>query len=138
MRPWVKFTFIGLLLIVSLCGTIYAARATIGAVHSLSVQQTLNRTRDVRTVRSWMTIPYIAHTYRVPANYLYTSLGIKSKDKHINHVTLHTIATNSRRPDNEIVHRVQKAILTYRQQPEPSIRSAPASRHAKQSGRITM
>jgi hypothetical protein len=119
VRLWTKFTIIGILLILSLSGTVYAARATLGAVHSFTVQQTLSRNGDVRTIRPWMTITYIGHMCRVSINYLDDSLGVERGDKHFNYVTLYEIATYSKQSDTAIVQRVQKAILNYRQHKPP-------------------
>lgn len=114
VRLWTKFTIIGLLLILSLSGTVYAARATLGAVHSFTVQQTLSKNGDVRTIRPWMTINYISHMCRVPTNYLDDFLGVARGDTHFNRATLYEIATYAKQSDTEIVLNVQKAILNYR------------------------
>lgn len=114
VRLWTKFTIIGILLILSLGGTVYAARATMGAVHSFTVQQAMSKNGDVRTVRPWMTITYIGHMCRVPTDYLDDSLGVAHGDKHFNYATLHEIATYAKQSDTEIVYSVQKAILNYR------------------------
>jgi hypothetical protein len=114
VRLWAKFAIIGILLILSLSGTVYAARATLGAVHSFTVQQTLSKNGDVRTVRPWMTINYISHMCRVPTNYLDDSLGVARGDTHFNRATLHEIATYAKQSDAEIVSHTQKAVLNYR------------------------
>lgn len=31
---------------------------------------------DIETIRGWMTVPFIAHTYGVPEDYLFDSIGI--------------------------------------------------------------
>lgn len=119
VRLWTKFAIIGILLILSLSGTVYAARATLGAVHSFTVQQTLSKNGDVRTIRPWMTITYIGHMCRVPTDYLDDSLGVARGDKHFNRATLHEVATYAKQSDTEIVHSVQKAILNYRHHRPP-------------------
>jgi hypothetical protein len=120
VRLWTKFAIIGILLILSLSGTVYAARATLGAVHSFTVQQTLSKNGDVRTIRPWMTLTYIGHMCRVSINYLDDSLGVERGDKHFNQTTLHEIATYSKQSDTQIVQRVQKAILNYRHHKPPA------------------
>jgi hypothetical protein len=120
VKLWTKFLIIGVLLILSLSGTVYAARATLGAVHSFTVQQTLSKNGDVHTILSWMTLPYIARTYHVPASYLDVSLGLNvAKKPRLYHATLHEIATYFKQSDTEIVYRVQKAILNYRHNKPP-------------------
>ena len=119
VRLWTKFAIIGILLILSLSGTVYAARATLGAVHSFTVQQTLSKSGDVRTIRPWMTITYIGYMCRVPTNYLDDSLGVARGDKHFNRATLHEIATYAKQSDTEIVLSAQKAILNYRHHQPP-------------------
>jgi hypothetical protein len=121
VRLWTKFTIIGVLLILSLSGTVYAARATLGAVHSFTVQQTLSKSGDVRTIRPWMTINYIGSLCRVPTDYLDDSLGIPPSDKPLNRATLHELATHFKQSDTEAVYIVQKAILNYRHH-EPPVR----------------
>jgi hypothetical protein len=119
VRLWAKFTIISVLLILSLSGTVYAARATLGAVHSFTVQQTLSKSGDIRIIRPWMTIHYIGNLCRVPTDYLDDSLDIPPGDKHFNRATLHELATHFKQSDTEIVHIVQKAILNYRQHRPP-------------------
>lgn len=114
VRLWTKFAVIGILLILSLSGTVYAARAALGAVHSFTVQQTLSKNGDVRTLRPWMTINYISHMCLVPTNYLDDSLGVARGDTHFNRATLHEIATYAKQSDTQIVYHTQKAVLNYR------------------------
>ncbi|MBE3561455.1 MAG: hypothetical protein IMW89_19875 [Ktedonobacteraceae bacterium] len=103
-----------LLLVLSLSGAIYTAKAAIGAVGGLHAQQKLYQSGDVRAIRPWMTIAYIAHTYHVPESYLYQALGIKDRRQYQG--TLQTIAGRLKRPVNDIIHSVQQAILAYRKQ----------------------
>src|SRR5690242_5080776 len=114
VRLWTKLAIIGILLILSLSGTVYAARATLGAVHSFTVQQTLSKNGDIRTIRPWMTITYIGHMCRVPTTYLDDSLGVAHGDTHFNRATLHEIATYAKQSDTDIVYSAQKAVLNYR------------------------
>lgn len=124
MKLRTKLIVIAVLLVLSLGGTVYAARAALSAVHNFTVQQELTQTQDVQAVRPWMTVPYIARTYRVPTSYLYESLGVPEKNRHFEHATLHIIASQMRRPVNEVIRRVQRAIITYRQQHSPPVRVA--------------
>jgi hypothetical protein len=97
---------------------VFSAVGTVRAVQILQQQRTLTREGDVRTIRPWMTIPYIAHVYHVPANYLYQSLHIPYSYPR-QHIPLHMLAARSRRPLSEVVHEVQNAIIIYRKQHPP-------------------
>lgn len=123
MSVRVKFVIVGVLLAIALCATAVAAGKTIQAVQGFQQTQTLVRERDARTVRSWMTIPYIARTYNVPESYLYHWLKLKSLPPD-NHVTLRMIAVQTNRPVVQVVHSVQQAILTYRGQHPPEHKTA--------------
>ncbi len=114
----ISIIVIGFLLCVALTGMVLSAVGTVRAVQNLQQQRTLTRQGDVRTIRSWMTIPYIAHVYHVPANYLYQSLHIPYSYPR-QHIPLHMLAARSQRPVSEIVHGVQSAIITYRKQHPP-------------------
>src|SRR6185312_16670369 len=74
------------LLALALGCTFLAANASMGAFQDFRRQEVLARAGDVRTVRPWMTIPYIAHAYHIPATYLYQTLHIS--DKYSSHSTL--------------------------------------------------
>lgn len=107
---------VGVLLIVSLCGTMLAARAAFNAIHGLQVQQKMTQVSDVRSISPWMTLPLIARIYHVPPAYLYTSLNIRPKDRHLTHATLNRIASATKQPVSTVVSNVQKAVLRYHQE----------------------
>ncbi|GAC1405762.1 MAG: hypothetical protein NVSMB49_25190 [Ktedonobacteraceae bacterium] len=106
---------IGFLLCIALAVAVFTAFSTVRAVQSLQQQHTLAKAGDVHTIRPWMTIPYISHTYHVPESYLYQSLHI-SEYSPPRHTPLHALAARYRRPIPEVVDEVQSAILTYRKQ----------------------
>jgi len=85
-----------------------------GAIATFQHQNALTRTGDVRTMRPWMTIPYIAHEYHVPDHYLYETLNITRN--YPTHSTLQAIATHAHRPVSELIHTLQTAIIAYRKQ----------------------
>lgn len=120
-----KFILHSVLLVIALLGAFFAARAAMGAIATFQHQNALTRTGDVRTMRPWMTIPYIAHEYHVPDHYLYETLNI-TRD-YPTHSTLQTIASRSHRSVSELIHKLQTAIIAYRKQhpfhppnPQPS------------------
>ena len=119
MSVRLKFVIVGVLLAIALCATAVAAGKTIQAVQGFQQTQTLVRERDARTVRSWMTIPYIARTYNVPESYLSRWLNLKSLPS-ADHVTLRMIAVQTNRTVADVVHSVQQAILAYRSQHPPA------------------
>ncbi|QBD81157.1 hypothetical protein EPA93_36370 [Ktedonosporobacter rubrisoli] len=110
----VKFIVTSFLLLLSLSCTFVAATSTVGALHNFQQQHMLAEEGDVRTIRPWMTIPYIAHSYHVPENYLYKSLQIAPTPSR--HSTLHMLAQHSKRPLDQVIHEVQKSIISYRKQ----------------------
>ncbi len=89
-----------------------------GALQNFQQQTMLTRKGDVSTIRPWMTIPYIASTYHIPESYLYGSLHLTHlpSTPALHHTTLHVLAVRYKRPDEELIHEVQAAILTYRKQ----------------------
>jgi len=111
----VTIIIIGILLCLALVGTAFAAFTAIQAVHTFQQQHTLAKEGDVSTIRPWMTVPYVAHTYHVPESYLYQSLHISGQHPP-RHVPLHVLAARYHRPVSEVVHELQMSILTYRKQ----------------------
>lgn len=109
-----KFILHSILLVIALLGAFFAARAAMGAIATFQHQNALTRTGDVRTMRPWMTIPYIAHEYHVPDRYLYETLNI-TRD-YPTHSTLQAIAIHSHHPVSELIHKLQTAITAYRKQ----------------------
>lgn len=109
-----KFILHSVLLVLALLATVLAAKAAMGAFVTLQHQNALTRTGDVRTIRPWMTVPYIAHEYHVPEHYLYGALNITQK--YPEHSTLQAIAIHSHRPVSELIHTLQTTITTYRKQ----------------------
>ncbi len=93
-------------------GTALAAADTVQAIHSFQQQRALIRSGDIHTIRPWMTIPYIAHTYHVPERYLCTKLGV-AYNSSARHKTMHTLAILKQQPVEKIIQEVQQAILIY-------------------------
>jgi uncharacterized membrane protein len=68
--------------------------------------------RDV-PVRAWMSVPYVAHSYRVPPRVIYEAVGVKPvppPDRR----TLRQIAREQSRPVEEVIKEVQDAIAEER------------------------
>jgi hypothetical protein len=121
-----KFILLGVLCAVALGATVWAAALTYQAFESWHQHYLMVQAGDVRTIRSWMTLPYIAHVYRVPTDYLYVWLDVPETSS-TRHVTLEEIAEIQQKPIDQVIQSVQTAILTYRSQhsqlspPAPSI-----------------
>ncbi len=113
-----------ILLCVALVAVVFTTLGTVRAIQSLQQQHMLAKAGDVSTIRPWMTIPYIAHTYHVPESYLYNSLHI-SNTHTSKHMPLHALAAHYQRPISSIVHDVQKAVILYRKQHPYSYTSMP-------------
>jgi hypothetical protein len=111
----VKFVIVGVLLLLALGVMVIAAVATVQAIQGFQQQNSLVKADDVRTVRDWMTIPYIARMYHVPENYLYQWLHITDAQKPV-HATLRLLATHYHRTVNSMIQSVQAAIRAYRMQ----------------------
>jgi hypothetical protein len=110
-----KLVIVSVLLALSLGITAFFASETLQAFQEFQQQHALIMAGDVRSIRPWMTIPYIAHTYHVPESYLYQSLHIADTQPP-HHATLHALAMRYNRSENELVHTLQNAILVYRRQ----------------------
>jgi hypothetical protein len=111
----IKLIIICSLLFLAIGSTVFAAETTVQAYRSFVQQHELARAGDVRTIRSWMTIPYIAHAYHVPESYLYRTLHIVDP-RPPRHTTLPTLASRYQRSVNDLIRTIQLAILAYRKQ----------------------
>jgi hypothetical protein len=120
----VKIILIGILLLLALATTAIAANATYQAVQSFQQQKKLAAAGDVRTIRPWMTIPFISHFYHVPEVYLYRSLGITDA-RPPRHATLHALSIRLNRPTNQLIQQIQVAIINYRKQHPTRFKNPP-------------
>ena len=108
-----KFIITSVLLLLALGCTALAARAAVGAFQNFQQQDSLAKRGDIRTIRPWMTIPYVARVYQVPESYLYRSLDIPAS-RSLHHTTLHGLSLRYQRPVNDLIYSLQRAILAYR------------------------
>ncbi len=120
----IKLVLVGVLLFLALGTTAIAAGSTYQAFQRLQQQSALAKVGDVRSIRPWMTIPYIAHMYHVPEKYLYTWLRLPANSNStLHHATLHELSMTYKRPVNDLIRNLQDAITAYRKQhpahPEP-------------------
>src|SRR5437763_2833980 len=81
--------------------------------------------RDV-PIRAWMSVPYVAHSYRVPPHVLYEALGLRPvppPDKR----PLRVIAREQNRTVGELISELQDAIARERDAHQPpSSRAKPS------------
>ena len=110
-----KLSIIGLLLLLILGVLIFTAVNTAQAVHNFQKQYSAVKVGDVGTIRPWMTLPVISHVYHVPEDYLSHSLII-SDTTLLRKATLYEIADRKKQPVEQVVHTVQRSILTYRKE----------------------
>lgn len=122
-RMNVKRIAMGALLCLALGLTVFAAIQVAQGVARFRQDRALALSGDVRAIRPWMTIPYVARLYHVPERYLLQSLRI-SDPTSVRHVTLSTLAARLHVSSSALIHELQVAILTYRkqqqQQPTPT------------------
>ncbi len=81
------------------------------------VARTVHMVRQLRQpepIRPWMTIPYIAHSYRVPPSTLYQGLGLPERPRDRRPLTV--IAREQQRPVQAVIADLQRTI----QQAHPS------------------
>ncbi len=109
-----KLLGVSLLLCVALASVIFAAVSTVQAYQQLTQNHQHVMAGDVSTISSWMTIPYIARVYHVPAACLSQSLHITSPALQ-QHANLRVIANYYRRPLDAVLNDVRDTITQYRE-----------------------
>ncbi|GCE26046.1 hypothetical protein KDA_15300 [Dictyobacter alpinus] len=105
-----RFVIICFFLLLSIGATVVAANATIHAVQDVHNHQVMEHQGDVHLIRQWMTIPYIAHVYRIPASILYAALKIKDTPAN-RHSTLETLALQHKQSTDSLIRKIQQSIL---------------------------
>ena len=99
----------------ALAALVFAAVETFQDFQFFQQQNTYAANSDVRSIRPWMTIPYIARFYHVPESYLYSTLHISSSALP-RHTPLRLLASHYNRSVDELIQSIQTAIQTYRKQ----------------------
>ncbi len=110
-----KLFWTGFLLCIALGVTVFCAIQTVQAIQTFQKNHKLALSGDVSTIRSWMTIPFVARTYHVPESYLVDSLHISNSES-LRRDSLGTLAIRYNRPLNAFINDVQRSILLYRKQ----------------------
>jgi hypothetical protein len=118
---WQQWVVLGLFLVALVVAGLFGVRAFRRAAY-------WRAHRDV-VIRPWMTVPYVAHSYRVPAPVLYEALGVKPvppPDRR----PLRLIAREQNRSVQELISELQEAIARERaaHPPPTSPRAKPFER----------
>lgn len=108
-----KFIGVSLLLCIALAATVLAAASTIQAYQQFQQKHQRIQVGDVSTISSWMTLPYVAHVYHVPAACLDESLHVSLLTLQ-KHATLRYLADYYKKPVDTVIYTVQRTILDYR------------------------
>jgi hypothetical protein len=74
-------------------------------------------------IRPWMSVPYVAHSYRVPPRVLYQALGIPAQAH--DRRPLRQLAREQNRPVDELTSILQQAIARERANHPPGATSLP-------------
>ena len=109
----IKLILTAILSILALVITMLTAQATVEAFSNFQQQRAFVASDDPRSIRSWMTLPYIAHVYHVPENTVYHSLhlqGVRQQQQ----TTLSGLALRYHRSVNDLIIDVQLTIQIYR------------------------
>ncbi len=72
-------------------------------------------------IRAWMSVPFIAHTHHVKPEVLFEAAGVRQPNLH-DRRSLRKIAREEKRPVDQVIHDVENAIATEREDP---VRKAP-------------
>ena len=75
------------------------------------------------TIRPWMTVPYVAHSYCVPPRVLYEALGVPHPPR--DRRPLKQIAREQSVPVGQVIETLQRAIVNFRQTNAPPAPVAP-------------
>ena len=101
---WQQWLVLSLFLLALVVAGLFGVRAVRRAAYWRSH-------RDV-VIRPWMSVPYVAHSYRVPPNVLYEAIGIplQSHDRR----PIRDIAREQNRSVEEVIATLQNAIARER------------------------
>jgi hypothetical protein len=76
--------------------------------------------RQDEPIRPWMTIPYVAHSYHVPAAVLYQALGLPLPARPYDRRPLEVVARLQHRPVQDVIADLYRVIKITRTSPPPS------------------
>ena len=96
-----------------LLAAILAAALLVAGVFTWRAFQHMPRRQVDEPIRPWMTVPYIARAYRVPAPVLYAALGLP--DQPPDRRPLVAIARAQGRPVSDLITVLEQAVARARQ-----------------------
>ena len=111
-RQWTMFVILALVVSVT---ALFAVRTVRRAIYW--------RQHSAEPIRSWMTVNYVARSYRVPPPVLYQALGIPQRPG--DRRPLKRIARDQNVPVEQVIETLQSAILHFQQNNEPPADAAP-------------
>src|SRR5436305_7415623 len=79
------------------------------AVFAVRLLHNMPRRQVDEPIRPWMTVPYIAHSYRVPSRILYEAIGLPATPR--DRRPLVAIARAQNRPVQAVIDELQNAIV---------------------------
>jgi len=103
---WKQWTAIAALALVVLVTGLFAVRTFRRAIYW--------RMHRDEVIHAWMSLPYVAHSYRVPPHVLYDALKIEHPPH--DHRPIKQIAKEQNRPVNELIGTLYDAIARAREQ----------------------
>jgi len=104
---WKQWTAIAALVLVLLVTGLFAVRTFRRAIYW--------RMHRDEVIRPWMSLPYVAHSYRVPPQVLYEALNIEHPPR--DRRPIRQIAKEHNRPVDEVIGTLNEAIARSRQHP---------------------
>jgi hypothetical protein len=105
-KQWIAIAALGLVLVVT---GLFAVRTFRRAIYW--------RMHRDEVIRPWMTLPYVAHSYRVPTHVLYEALNIEHPPH--DHRPIRKIANEQNRSVEEVIRTLDETIARTRKQPPP-------------------
>jgi hypothetical protein len=113
---WQQWLVLGLFLAALTVAGLFGVRAVRRAAYWRSH-------RDV-PIRPWMSIPYVAHSYRVPPRVLYEAVGVKPQPPP-DRRPIRLLAREQGRTAEELISELQEAVARASRPPPPSTRAKP-------------
>ena len=112
---WRQWTLLVIFALVVTVTTLFAVRTVRRAIY-------WRQHRD-ETIRPWMTVPYVAHSYRVPPRVLYEALGSAHPPR--DRRPLKKIAREQNLSVDQVIETLQRAIAQFKQANAPPAPDAP-------------
>ncbi|HYW71651.1 MAG TPA: hypothetical protein VE961_11490 [Pyrinomonadaceae bacterium] len=106
-KQWIAIAALALVLLLT---GLFAVRTVRRAVYW--------RMHRDEVIRPWMTLPYVAHSYRVPPRVLYDALNIQHPPH--DRRPIRKLAQEQNRSVEEVIRTLDETIARTRQQPPPN------------------